>query len=36
MNWVKRLLASPLARTMAAALFSVVADHLREMARHGR
>jgi hypothetical protein len=36
MYWFKKALASPLVRTMAAALFSVVADHLREMARHDR
>jgi hypothetical protein len=36
MYWLKKVLDSPLARTMAAALFSVVADYLREMARHGR
>lgn len=36
MYWFKKALASPLVRAMAAALFSVVADHLRDMARHGR
>ena len=36
MYWFKKVLDSPLARAMAAALFSVVADHLREMARQGR
>jgi hypothetical protein len=36
MHWLRMVLASPLARTMAAALFSVVADHLRDTARHGR
>jgi len=36
MGVLKKVLVSPLARMMAAALLSVVADHLRDMARHGR
>lgn len=36
MGVLKKVLASPLAWRMAAALFSVVADHFRDMARHGR
>lgn len=36
MHWLKKVLTAPLARTMTAALFAVVADHLRDLVRHGR
>lgn len=36
MSWLKKVLTSPLVRQMAAAIFLVVADALREKVRHGK
>jgi hypothetical protein len=36
MSWLKTVLTSPLVRQMAAAIFVVVADHLRNRVRHGK
>ncbi len=36
MSWLKTVLTSALVRQMAAAIFLVVADHLRDRVRHGK
>jgi hypothetical protein len=36
MSWLKKVLTSALVRQMVAAIFLVVADHLRDRVRHGK